>query len=75
MGQFLFGFGQLFIGVKFDACGRSFTYKANNRGPSDEPWGTPRLTPWVADLNHPTTVYCCLSYKLVRSLCGNPLIP
>ena len=27
------------VGVKFDACGRSFTYKANSRGPSDEPWG------------------------------------
>jgi len=23
------------LGVKFDVCGRSFTYKANNRGPSD----------------------------------------
>ena len=38
------------VGVKFDACGRSFTYKANSRGPSDEPWGNPRLTPWVVDL-------------------------
>ena len=37
-------------GVTFDACGGSFTYKANNRGPSDEPWGPPRLTPWVVDL-------------------------
>jgi len=44
------------VGVKFDACGRSFTYKANNRGPSDEPWGTPRVTPQVVDLYPLTTV-------------------
>ena len=38
------------VGVRFDACGRSFTYKANSRGPSDEPWGAPRVTPRVVDL-------------------------
>jgi len=25
------------VGVKFDACGRSFSYKANSKGPSEEP--------------------------------------
>jgi len=33
------------VGVKLDACGRSFTYKANNRGPSDKPWGPLDLQP------------------------------
>jgi len=33
------------VGVKFDTCGRSFTYKANSSGPSDEPWEPLELPP------------------------------
>ena len=38
------------VGVKFDACWRSFTYKVNSRGPSDKHWVDPRVTPRVVNL-------------------------